>query len=161
MLLCCNVAPFVIFRSISRCQGWLWTVDRWPSVSLPQPWVDGLPLDPARLWARSYGNEYLSGLTGRDESELRKVQSISLYFSVFNHRGHKKTPNWSPFPSRTSLQNMCISLIPRPFSLSLFLSCVSELGVKQDYSLAVSACRMVFDYHFYFPFLGKRKYKQR
>lgn len=42
-------------------------------------------------------------------------------------------------------------------SVSLSLYCVSELGVKQDYSLAVSACRMVFDYNFYFPFLGKKK----
>lgn len=46
-------------------------------------------------------------------------------------------------------------------SVSLSLYCVSELGVKQDYSLAVSACRMVFDYNFYFPFLGKKnKHKE-
>lgn len=43
------------------------------------------------------------------------------------------------------------------FSVSLSLYCVSELGVIQDYSLAVSACRMVFDHNFYFPFLGKKK----
>lgn len=42
-----------------------------------------------------------------------------------------------------------------PLSVSLSLYCVSELGVMQDYSLAVSACRMVFDHNFYFPFLEK------
>lgn len=46
-------------------------------------------------------------------------------------------------------------------SVSLSLYCVSELGVKQDYSLAVSACRMVFDYNFYFPFLGKKENKDK
>lgn len=43
---------------------------------------------------------------------------------------------------------------PSPFfCLSISLYCVSELGVIQDYSLAVSACHMVFDHNFYFPFL--------
>lgn len=47
----------------------------------------------------------------------------------------------------------CISSFP--FSVSLSLYCVSELGVIQDYSLAVSACHMVLDHNFYFPFLEK------
>lgn len=59
----------------------------------------------------------------------------------------------------------CISLFfffsPSPFSVSLSLYCVSELGVIQDYSLAVSACRMVFDHNFYFPFLEKMTRKQQ
>lgn len=38
---------------------------------------------------------------------------------------------------------------------------MSELGVIQDYSLAVSACRMVFDHNFYFPFLEKMTRKQQ
>lgn len=45
-----------------------------------------------------------------------------------------------------------------PLSVSLSLYCVSELGVIQDYSLAFSACHMVFfDHDFYFPFLEKKK----
>lgn len=48
-----------------------------------------------------------------------------------------------------------------PFSVSLSLYCVSELGVIQEYSLAVSACRMVFDHNFYFPFLEKKKKKRQ
>lgn len=49
-----------------------------------------------------------------------------------------------------------------PLSVSLSLYCVSELGVIQDYSLALSACHMVlfFDHDFYFPFLEKKKKKK-
>lgn len=43
----------------------------------------------------------------------------------------KRNKNWSPFPSRTSLQNMCISLIPCPFSMSLSLS-LSIVWVKWE-----------------------------
>ncbi len=56
-------------------------------------------------------------------------------------------------------ENSISFFLPLPFSVSLSLYCVSELGVIQDYSLAVSACRMVFDHNFYFPFLEKN-YKE-
>lgn len=71
----------------------------------------------------------LRGPTGQD-GLVRMSQSCGKYkvylcTSLYSTtEATKKKQNWSPFPSRTSLQNMCISLIPRPFSLSLFLSIV-------------------------------------
>lgn len=54
-------------------------VARWPSVSLRQPWVDGLPLDLARLWAHSYGNEPSSGLmVGQSKSQGCRKGKIYL-----------------------------------------------------------------------------------
>lgn len=69
--------------------------------------------------------------------------------------------NWCPPPSRTSLQNMKLVSLSIfflfPLSVSLSLYCVSESGVIQDHSLAVSAYHMVFlDHSFYFPFLEKK-----
>lgn len=128
MLPSCNVVPSDIFRSISRCQAWLWTADRWPSVS-PQPWVDGLPLDPARLWARSSGSKPL-------KSQSYGKYKTYLCASVSTHRGNKETKNWSPFPSRTSLQNMCISfnslsLLYVSLSLSLLFEWIgSQTGLQ-------------------------------
>lgn len=130
---------------------------RWPSVSLPQPWAGGLRLVPARLWARSYGSESLRSPTV--ESELRKVQNISLCFSVSNYRAPpQKKQKLEPIPiTDQPSEHVYLFNSSSLLSVSLSLYCVSELGVKQDYSLAVSACRMVFDYNFYFPFLGKKK----
>lgn len=153
MLLCCNVVPSDIFRSISRCQGWLWTADRWPSVS-PQPWVDGLPLDPARLWARSYGSKALKSL--RVGSHSYGKYKIYLCASL--------SQKLEPIPitdQPSELVYLFNSLSLLYVSLSISLYCVSEMGVKQDYSLAVSACHLVFDYNFYFPFLGRKKKKNQ
>lgn len=47
-----------------------------------------------------------------------------------------------------------------PFALSLSLYCVSELGVVQVCSSAVSAWPMLFDHNFYFPFLEKKRILQ-
>lgn len=57
-------------------------------------------------------------------------------------------------------ENCISSFLLLPFSVSLSLYCVSELGVIQEYSLAVSACLIVFDHNFYFPFLEKKNYKE-
>lgn len=143
-------------RWTSRCQGWLWMVQvaRWPSVSLHQLWADGPPQDPARLSARSYGSEPSSELmVGRSKSRGGRKCKIylvllctSLWTDAHFHRG----------PAFRTLKLYLLPPPPLSLSLSLSLYCVSELGVIQDYSLAVSACHMVFDHNFYFPFLEKK-----
>lgn len=107
--------PSDIFRSISRCQAWLWTADRWPSVS-PQPWVDGLPLDPARLWARSSGSKPLRSQSyGKYKTYL--CASLSQPTEVTKKQKTGAQSHHGP-AFRT-----CVSLlIPCPFSMSLFLS---------------------------------------
>lgn len=124
-LLCFSVHTdlFNFLRWINRCQGWLWTaqVARWPSANLRQLWVDGPPLDRARLWAHSYGNEPSSGLMDRQSQSrgCRKCKDISC-------ASLRLAMNWCPFPSRTSLQNMKIvsPFFPSPFlCLSFSLLC--------------------------------------
>lgn len=95
MLLRCNVVLSDVFRSISRCQGWLWTADRWPSVS-PQPWVGGLPLDPVRLWAHSYGSKPLKSLTVWGQSHGK--YKMHLCASLSQTTEAKKKEKLEPIP---------------------------------------------------------------
>lgn len=75
--------------------------------------------------------------------------------------GWKLVP--APITDQPSEHETCISLyffFLFPLSVSLSLYCVSESGVIQDHSLAVSAYHMVFlDHNFLFSFFGK-KWKQ-
>jgi len=85
------------------------------------------------------------------------VAGSAKYILCFFSAPHYELMSISIMDQPSKYEN-CISFFPLlPFSVSLSLYCVSELGVIQDYSLAVSACRMVFDHNFYFPFLEKKK----
>lgn len=159
---CCrpvNVVPSHIFRSISRCQAWLWTADRWPSVS-PQPWVGGLPLDPARLWARSSGSKPLKS---QSYGKYKTYLCASLSQPT---EATKKQKNWSPIPSRTSLQNMCISF--NSLSLlyvSLYLSLSLSIVWVNWESNRITAWQFlpvlwVWITTFIFHFFGKEKEKK-
>lgn len=76
----------------------------------------------------------------------------------------KRNKNWSPFPSRTSLQNMCISLFPCPFSMSLSLS-LSVVWVNWE-SNRITAWQFLpviwsLITNFIFLFWGKKKIKDK
>lgn len=93
----------------------------------------------------------------QQETRRRAVQTIPCAAPDCD-----EVENWCPPPSRTSLQNMKLVSLSIfflfPLSVSLSLYCVSESGVIQDHSLAVSAYHMVFlDHNFYFPFLEKNE----
>ena len=121
---------------------------RWPLANLLQPWVAGQPLPLVRHWAHSCGSE-LSSRLGSVRVEVAESEKYNICFSA---------PHYKLVPiiitDQPSKHENCIFLFLLPFCLSS-LYCVSELGVIRDYSLAVSACRMVFDDNFNFPFLEK------
>lgn len=99
------------------------------------------------------------GWLGWVKVELTESANYILCFSVAHYGEMNLVP--ISIMDQPSEDETCISFFSIfPFSVSLSLYCVSELGVIQDYSLAVSACRMVFDHNFYFPFLEKKNYKE-
>lgn len=127
--------------SASVSYGWMGRHRFWPDskhtameVSLPEGWWLGCVRD-----------------------EVTESTNYTLCFSVPHYGEAKLVPisiTDQPSEHETSISFFFFPLFP--FSVSLSLYCVSELGVIQDYSLAVSACRMVFDHNFYFPFLEKK-----
>lgn len=97
-------------------------------------------------------------------SGVRVTESTKYIFVLLclNPPRQKRNKNWSPFPSRTSLQNMCISLIPCPFSMSLYLSLLcgwigSQTGLQPgSFCLSFGLWLQIL-----FSFFGKKKIKDK
>lgn len=101
---------------------------------------------------------------GRVRDEVTDSTNYTLCFSAPHCDEVKKLVPIS-ITDQPSEHETCISLFfffRFPLSVSLSLYCVSELGVIQDYSLALSACHMVLFLIMTFIFLfWKRKKKKK